>query len=421
MSKTVLIDYGCHSFSYLLAARLFDDGCPFQYIANGSLESPNLQSLASWAETRPGLVRIVNCDKPYGKLSLKQRLLGELEWARRCVKALEEERPAALICSCTPIPVALKIQEWARRNNVPFVYWLQDLQGRAISQLLSRRFGAAGLVMGSLGNFVEQRMLSRCDYVITIADGHQENLPSSIRRNNRFGLLKNWANIAQIPQAPVHNPWSVRHALAETTNIVYSGTLGMKHDLWMFPALAWEFRNRPDVRIVIVSSGEAANHIREEAQGEGLDNLIVLPFQPYQDVPLVLASASVLIAPLDPSAGSFCVPSKILSYLCAGRPTVLAIDQENPAARMIKEAAAGLIIEPGDTSAFVSAVRQLVEDEEQRISFGTNARAYAESTFQIERVVSRFLHMMTQAGVALSAKDGLARTLSPLPHSVSVS
>ena len=421
MSKTVLIDYGCHSFSYLLAAKLFDDGCPFQYIANGSLESPNLRSLPAWAEARLGLLRIVSCDKPYGKLSLKQRLFGELEWAGRCVKALEEEQPAAIICSCTPLPVALKIQEWARRNSVPFVYWLQDLQGRAISQLLSRRFGFAGLAIGQLGNFAEQRMLARCEYVITIADGHQDSLPASIRQKNRFGLLRNWANIEQIPQRPVANPWSIRHGLAKTTNIVYSGTLGMKHDLWMFPALAWEFRDRHDVRIVIVSSGQAADHIREEAKGEGLNNLIVLPFQPYDDVPSVLASASVLIAPLDPSAGSFCVPSKILSYLCAGRPTVLAIDQQNPAAKMITEAQAGLIIKPGDTNAFVSAVRQLLDNEERRLASGKNARAYAEATFQIDRVVSRFLSIMDQAGVALAANHNPARSLSSLPHSVSVS
>jgi colanic acid biosynthesis glycosyl transferase WcaI len=419
MPKTVLIDYGCHSFSYLLAARLFDDGRSFQYIANGSLESPNLQSLPAWAQERPGLIKIVSCSKPYGKLSLKQRLFGELEWARRCLQTLEEERPSAIICSCTPLPVALKLQEWARRKGVPFVYWLQDLQGRAISQLLSQRFGIAGSAAGSLGNIVEQRMLSRCDYVITIADGHQDCLPASVRRNSRFGLLRNWANIEQIPQAPVQNAWSLRHGLADTTNIIYSGTLGMKHDLWVFPALAWEFRNRPDVRIVVVSSGQAADHIREEAKGEGLDNLVVLPFQPYSEVPLVLASASVLIAPLDPSAGSFCVPSKILSYLCAGRPTVLAIDQENPAARMIGEAEGGLVVKPGDTKAFVSAVCHLVENQDIRVRLGERARAYAESTFQIDHVVSRFLSIMDQAGVALPSASCLTQTLSPVPHSAS--
>jgi glycosyltransferase involved in cell wall biosynthesis len=44
---------------------------------------------------------------------------------------------------------------------------------------------------------------------------------------------------------------------------------------------------------------------------QDLDNVVNLPFQPYKDVPKVLASAAVLIAPLDPSAGSFCVPSTV--------------------------------------------------------------------------------------------------------------
>ncbi len=86
---------------------------------------------------------------------------------------------------------------------------------------------------------------------------------------------------------------------------------------------------------MIVSSGHAAEALRSLALEKGLTNLLVLPFQPYADVPKVLASATVLIAPLDTSAGTFCVPSKVLSYFCAGRPTVIAIDQHNPVATTI--------------------------------------------------------------------------------------
>ena len=131
-----------------------------------------------------------------------------------------------------------------------------------------------------------------------------------------------------------------------------------------------------------------------------LDNLIVLPFQNYREMPQVLASATVLIAPLDGSAGTFCVPSKILAYLCAGRPTVIAIDRENPAALIIERAEAGCVVDPGDAQAFVAAVTRLLDDDKFRQRAGLSARQYAERTFSLDLVVPKFLNVLQNSGVA---------------------
>jgi glycosyltransferase involved in cell wall biosynthesis len=277
------------------------------------------------------------------------------------------------------------------------------LQGRAIHDLLGRKLGFPGRVVGGFADIWEQQALSRSRLIITIAPGHEQFLPFEVRRDGRHVLLENWANLEEIPLLPVGNDWSMRHGLHRTLNIVYSGTLGFKHDLRAFTAVAAAVKHRRDVRVVVVSSGHAADRVREQASAEGLDNLLVLPFQPYDDVPKVLASAAVLIAPLDPSAGSFCVPSKILSHLCAGRPTVISIDRANPAAEIVWRAEAGTVVRPGDTSAFVSAVLDLLDRPDRRRDQGRNARAYAEKTFSLKGIAPRFLNILARAGVDLEA------------------
>jgi colanic acid biosynthesis glycosyl transferase WcaI len=418
MSNIALIDYGCHSFSFRLVERLQRDGYSFRYLVNGSLESPNLSSLPNWERDYPDLLRVVRCRKSYGKMNLRDRLGGEIEWASCCIAALEAEMPSAIICSCLPLPVMGRIQAWARRRRIPCVYWLQDLQGTAIAELLGRRLGIAGRGVGTIAKRLEHRMLERSDHIITIAPQHEQLLPRQIRDGKRFTLLENWANIEEIPVLSTNNGWAAQHGLNRTTNIVYSGTLGFKHDLRVFPALASALRHNPDARVVVVSSGAAADHIRDVAQVDGLDNLLVLPFQPYEDVPKVLASASVLIAPLDPSAGSFCVPSKVLSYLCAGRPTVLAIDASNPAARMINNAAAGITVTPGDAAAFVSAVLRLVNDIDLRSILGSGARKFAEATFSLAAVAPRFLHILESAGIKPECRMASHSSRSVLARSV---
>ncbi|HEX6544947.1 MAG TPA: glycosyltransferase family 4 protein [Bryobacteraceae bacterium] len=401
MPATALIDYGCHSFTFRLASYLQRQGFAMTYVANGSLESPNLKSLPDWRVQCPDLIRIVRSKKPYGKMSLRNRLSGEIDWASRCIEMLEAEPPAAIVASCLPITVVAKVQSWARRRHIPFVYWLQDLQGIAIAELLGSRLGHAGQVLGWMAKHLELAFLRGSDHVITIAHAHEEFLPLQVRDAGRFTTLENWANIEDIPLLPTQNDWSVRHRLDRSVNILYSGTLGFKHDLKVFPALASAFRDRPDVRIVVVSSGAAADFLSVEASRSNLKNLIVLPFQPYEELPAVLASAAVLIAPLDPSAGSFCVPSKVLSYLCAGRPCVLAIDGANPAAQMIESADGGVTVRPGDAEGFVKAVWDLIEDPLARHRMGRAARAYAEAAFNVENVSKRFLRILETAGIRM--------------------
>jgi len=398
--SAVLIDYGCHSFTYRLASRLRSQGFPIRYFANGSLESPNCSSLPAWQHGEPDLIRIIRCRKPYGKVSLIGRLKGELEWAGQCTRALEQERPSVIVGSCIPLAALTRIQNWALRRRVSFVYWLQDIQGRAIHDLLGRALGFPGRVLGSFAYIWEQHMIDRSQMAITIARGHERELPHTVRCQQRFALLENWANVEEIPVCSRANDWAALHGLDKSLNIIYSGTLGLKHDLGLFLQLAKKFCNRQNVRIVVVSSGQAAERLQTEALKMHLTNLTVLPFQDYRDLPQVLGSAAVLIAPLDASAGKFCVPSKILSYFCAGRPTVIAISRENPAASMIERAQAGLVVQPGNSAEFIAAVTRLIDNQELRNQAGQSARAYAERTFSLDNVVPRFLQILRSAGVA---------------------
>jgi glycosyltransferase involved in cell wall biosynthesis len=302
-----------------------------------------------------------------------------------------------------PLSAVTRIQFWARRHGVPLVYWLQDLQARAMHELLGAKFGFAGRVAGSLADIWEQEVLERSRMVITIAAGHDAALPRTVRREGRYALLENWANIEELPVLDPSNDWSRRFGLDTTRNIVYSGTLGMKHDLGIFREMAAAFRRFPDVRIVVVSCGQAADRVREDALRGELNNLLVLPFQPNADVAKVLASAAVLVASLAPSAGSFCVPSKVLAYLCAGRPIVIALDHQNPAARMVERAGAGVVVKPGDTAAFVAAVAGELDNRERCTREGRAARAYAERAFDLDTNASQFLQILNRAVAGLPA------------------
>jgi glycosyltransferase involved in cell wall biosynthesis len=119
--------------------------------------------------------------------------------------------------------------------------------------------------------------------------------------------------------------------------------------------------------------------------------------QSAENLPQVLAAADVLVAMIDNEAGRFAVPSKVQSYLCAGRPILLAAPRENLAARTVVRANAGIVVEPDDTEGFLAAAAKLRADPDLRAELGSNGRAYAEHTFNLDRIADAFEAVLSGA------------------------
>ena len=111
----------------------------------------------------------------------------------------------------------------------------------------------------------------------------------------------------------------------------------------------------------------------------------------------------MLVALLEPDAGVFSVPSKVLTYHCAGRAMVAAVPAGNLSARLVLEAGSGHVVAPGDSAAFVAACERLLLDAGEAERLGENARRYAEQSFQIAAVADRFAIAIARALAAVPA------------------
>jgi glycosyltransferase involved in cell wall biosynthesis len=128
-----------------------------------------------------------------------------------------------------------------------------------------------------------------------------------------------------------------------------------------------------------------------------MENLIVLPFQPMKLYPQVLGTGDILLAILGAEAAAFSVPSKVLSYLAAGRPIVAAIAHENDAASFIESVGAGRVVAPDDSAGFVARVLALASDPQMRHAMGLSARAFAQAHFAVETIADRFENVFADA------------------------
>jgi glycosyltransferase involved in cell wall biosynthesis len=207
---------------------------------------------------------------------------------------------------------------------------------------------------------------------------------------SRIHVIHNWAPLADIPMRPRENAWAVQHGLSSGLRFVYAGTLAMKHNPALLLALAKQLDQDPSGELVVVSEGAGVNWLADQAAREGVRAMHCLGFQPFDMLPDVLGSADVLVGILEADAGVFSVPSKVLSYLCAGRPVLLAVPSENLAAKIVVECGAGLAVEPADRAGFSQAAKQLIDSPELRAQCGAAARRDAGSHIDNRSIGDRF-------------------------------
>jgi colanic acid biosynthesis glycosyl transferase WcaI len=203
-------------------------------------------------------------------------------------------------------------------------------------------------------------------------------------------VIPNWGALDSIPLRPKANEWARRHGLDDKFVFLYSGTLALKHNPERLWALARAFRDDPKVMVVLAASGVSLDGLKKREAADRQPNLKFLPLQPIEEFPDLLGAADVVVALLESDAGEFSVPSKVLSYLCAGRPILLSAPTSNLAARVVRRSASGLVVPADDEAAFVEAARSLRADATARLDCGQAARRYAEDSFEIGGVTDRF-------------------------------
>jgi glycosyltransferase involved in cell wall biosynthesis len=180
--------------------------------------------------------------------------------------------------------------------------------------------------------------------------------------------------------------------------VLHAGNMGLKQGLDQVIAAGRvaSSRGTPDQFVLMGDGNQRATLAATAAE---VPSISFLPFQPEADLPDILAAADVLLISERSTVVDMSLPSKLTSYLIAGRPIVAAVRSDGATAIEIKAAGAGVVVAPDDPDELLRAVAHLSEMPDI-------AREYAEAG---RRHAAEYLGR--QAALAL-ADEFLATTLT---------
>ncbi|MGB0902218.1 glycosyltransferase family 4 protein [Halocynthiibacter sp.] len=382
-------------------------GHPFQVELSRALAQRGHQVVHAWFvkdQGPKGVMNVIEGDPPqlsfsplgkaidYSKTNFLKRRNGDRAYGCELAALAAQQKPDVVISGNTPTEAQEALVRLCYKERRPFIYWCQDFYSIAASEILARKIPGPGHAIGAWYRFLERRQMRRASRILHITESfHAQTDRWGIDRA-KIEVIPNWGVLGDIDLQNRDNSWARENSLQNGTRFLYSGTLALKHNPELLRHLAE--RVAPNEEVVVVAAGVGADSLREGPDHAGMR---LLPLQPFERMSDVLASGDVLLAVIERGAGTYSVPSKIMSYLCAGRPIVLAAPAENLAAKILVESGAGVVVEPEDYDGFTLAALSFRNDPLRAEKAGVAARRWAETRFDLEKIADRFEALFVKA------------------------
>ena len=388
--RLLIHDYSGHPFQVQLSRALAQRGHDVLHLYSGSFQTPK-GSLAKKIEDVPGFnVEPIHVGSGYPKYSYFKRRFADIRYGKALNDRIRLFSPDVVVSCNTPLDAQLIVTKFCADVRIKIVFWVQDLYGVAIEKILTKKWSFLGKIVGKYYRRIERKILSLSDQIVVISDDFTMTTDLWGISRHKMHVIPNWAPLEEIVPRPKINTWSSQHGLADHFNFLYSGTLGLKHNPNLLLQLSLHFKHNDKVRIVVISEGLGSDWLKVQKERFHLNNLVLLSFQPFERFSDVLSTADVFVAILERDAGVFSVPSKVLSYLCAGRPLLLSVPSENLSARIVAQNRAGVVVSPQDDNGFLEAAGRMLGDPAARARMSENSRAYADRAFDIKMICNKF-------------------------------
>jgi colanic acid biosynthesis glycosyl transferase WcaI len=258
---------------------------------------------------------------------------------------------------------------------------------------------------------IEDSCRRQCDGIIALGKCMRNRLVARGIPADKVHVAENWADGNAILAEPQRRSGPVR--------ILYSGNLGLAHDVETIAAAMEHFRDDPRFVFTFSGSGVGRDQLRRICLDRGLQNAQFLPYASRDQMSAHLGQADIGLVTELPAFLGTVVPSKVYGLMASGRPILFIGPREATPGFLVRRFACGWTIAPGDSSALIELLESLYADRSEIRTRGRRARSAFERHYDLPRGVERVaaflgLTLARQPAVAAASRpDSLPRRSRP--------
>ena len=300
----------------------------------------------------------------------------------------------AFVDSTPPIQgLKMPLIKWLKRK--PTIYNVQDIFP---DSLVGTGLTHEGSLIWKIGRMVEKITYRYADKIIVISEDFKKNIMAKGVPEDKIVVVYNWVDQNKVVDVPrEENKLFDAYGLERSKfYITYNGNIGLTQNMDMLLDVAKELQEEyEDIHFVLVGNGAYLDEVKRKVADQQLENVHLLPFQPYEDISHVfsLGDASLVIS--KPGVGANSVPSKTWSIMSASRP-VLANFDENELKTIIENNHCGIFTKAGDKDAFKESILTLYNHRDLCKEYGHNGRKFVMNNLTREVGTQKYVDVIKE-------------------------
>jgi glycosyltransferase involved in cell wall biosynthesis len=298
--------------------------------------------------------------------------------APAAVRGLAARRPDLVLANTDPPFVGLAGLLVARRFGVPFVAVVKDLFPETAVELGRLR---SPLAVGAMRRAIDL-YLRHADRAVAIGETMRRRLVDRGVDPGRIAVIPDWVDTEAIHPVEQERDGFV---------VMHSGNLGHAQDL---DSLIEAAARLPEIEFTIVGSG--ARRAELERSAAGLSNVVFHPYRPREQLSESLSSASLHFVGLAGGLSGYVVPSRLYGVLAAGRPALVAADEESETAQLVRRVGCGLVVPPARPDEVADAIRAAHDGKYDLRAMGDRGRRYVVEHADRSAGVERYAELVDE-------------------------
>ena len=238
---------------------------------------------------------------------------------------------------------------------------------------------------------------NRADKIVVIGNDMLKKVSEEmkIKDKSKLELIHNWSDKKSIFYIDKkNNKFLKKYNISNKKILLYSGTMGKTHNIEPILNSAFELKNRKDVLFVFIGGGTKKILVEEYIKLNKTDNILLLPYQPYEDLSDTLSSATLSFVCLDSKFTGFSVPSKTYGIMATGTPIIGLIDRDSEIGNTITDCNCGKTWALSDAKTLSQLLIETLDNEKEIIEMRSNSSKAFSENFDLSISASKYLNLI---------------------------
>ena len=182
-----------------------------------------------------------------------------------------------------------------------------------------------------------KKSFSKADTIFTLSEGMKKRLSIYIDMNKIISI-PNWSASNDLkPIDKESNIFINNNNLTNKFIVLYSGNIGISHNVEYIIEVAKNINNIKDIHFLIIGEGGKKKTLEDKVAEYNLENCTFLTWQNIDIMPYSLASADIAVITLNDETSIVAVPSKTYNLLAVGAPLLCIASEKTELYKLVSE------------------------------------------------------------------------------------